>query len=78
MAFTGMSAADQHSVGAELESLGDETGLYPTAAHNPDNTQIGGIFLPGRASQVSAGIGTPVAQKANYLWFKAHTSTPSI
>ena len=78
MTFTGMSAADQYPVSAELKSLGDEAGLYPATAHNPDNTQVGGIFLPGCASQVSASIGTPVAQEAYNLWFKAHTSTPSI
>jgi len=61
MTFTRMSATDQYPIGAKLKSLGDEAGLYPATAHNPDNTQVGGIFLPRCTGKVSAGIRAPVA-----------------
>src|SRR4030042_7148949 len=46
MTFAGMSAADENAIGPFLESLEDKGGVHPAGAHDPDDADIGSVFLP--------------------------------
>jgi hypothetical protein len=63
MAVTEMSPRHQDAVASLPESLDDKIGIDPAGAHDAHGPQVGWILQPGNTGQVSAGIGTPVAQE---------------
>jgi hypothetical protein len=65
MAVAGMTAADEHAVSALLESLEDELGVDPAAAHHPYYVNIWRIFQAGGTSQVGATIRAPVTKESH-------------
>jgi len=73
-----MSATDQDAVSPPFKGFEDKGRVYPSGAHDAHDPDIGSVFLPRSTGKVSAGVGAPVAQNAQNLWFKAHTNTPSI
>jgi hypothetical protein len=60
MTLTGMSAAYEHTIRAQLKGLKNKSGFHPSAAHDPDYTYIRSIFFSGSTCQVGSSIGTPV------------------
>jgi hypothetical protein len=73
---SGMAAAHEHAVGAELEGPDDERGVDPAGTHHPHGSDVLGVFEPGRAGEVGARICTPVAGDAQYFGFKVHSGFP--
>ncbi len=78
VAVAGMTAADQHAVGAAPEGVEDKCRIDPTGAHHANAGHIGRIVHARSAGQIGAGIAAPVAEKADNSRFKAHDSIPSI
>jgi hypothetical protein len=76
VAVTGVAAADQNAVGTGHESFENQSLINPARAHYSYNSNVGGIFQAGGASQVSPGVGAPVTKEADYFWLKfAHYHT---
>src|SRR5512136_390641 len=65
-----MAAKHQHTISTNAERLDYKEGVHPAAAHHSDYSYIRRVLHSGSASQVSTGIGAPVAAKSYYLWLK--------
>jgi hypothetical protein len=69
MAVTNVSATYKYPVSTQLKRLQDEIGINPARTHHADNTDVGRILKAAYSSQISGGIGTPVATKRYDFWF---------
>ena len=67
VAIARMAAGDQHGVGANLEGLDDQVEVDPPRARQADDAHVGRIFQAGRARQVGAQVGAPVAHVGDDL-----------
>ena len=72
MAVAGMATANEHPVGALLESGQDEGRVDPSRAHDADDADVRGIAHPGGTRKVGAGVRAPVAKKRNDSWSEVH------
>jgi hypothetical protein len=63
MTVADVSAGDQDAVCSFQKSLEQKTMIYPTGAHNPDQTDIGRVLHAGHPGQVGPGVSAPVADK---------------
>ena len=64
MAFTQVSAHDDHAVSPALECFDHQVGVHHARAHDPHGAHVGRILQARDAGQVPTGIGAPVAQKS--------------
>jgi hypothetical protein len=69
MAFSGMSPGHPDAVCTFTQSGKKEFGTHPPGAGNPDHPDVGRIFHPADAGQVSRAVAAPVAQKSHNFWF---------
>ena len=65
MAISKVSRGHQHTVGAQLERLDDERGIYSPPAHDADNSHIGRVLEPIRAGAISRRVAAPVAAESH-------------
>jgi len=65
MAVSGVATAYKNSVGALFECFQNKCWFYPAGTHDPYDPDVRGIMKPGSACKISAGIGTPVAEKSD-------------
>jgi hypothetical protein len=72
MTFTEVSANDHDTVGTLAEGVHYMLGVNHSRAHYPDNPHVMRILHPGRTSQISSGIGAPVAAEGNDFRLKTH------
>jgi len=70
MAITEMSPGHQYAVASVLKCFQYEQRIDPPRTHDADRSNIWGILQPGNARQIGTGVGAPVTQKSNDLWFK--------
>jgi len=78
MTITKMSPGHQYPVAALLKRLDDKYRINPAGTHNPYRSDIGWILQSRNTGQISAGIGTPVAQKCSYFGLKIFHYTTSL
>jgi hypothetical protein len=72
MTFTEVSAKYQDTVGTLAEGIHYMLGMHHPRAHYTDNPHVMRILHPGRTSQISGGVGAPVAAECNDFWLKTH------
>jgi hypothetical protein len=72
VAITGMTAADEHAVRAELKSPKYKRGIDAAGAHHPDNPEILRILQSCCPGQIRSGVCAPIAGYAQYFRFKRH------
>jgi len=70
VAIAGMTRQNQHAIGAQAEGLQNELRIDAAAAHDPDDSHVVRAGDLGGAGFVGAGVGAPVAQKADDLRFE--------
>jgi len=63
MAVADVSARNQYAVRSFQKRFEQEAVIYPTGAHDPDQTDIGRILHAGHSGQVGPGIGAPIADE---------------
>jgi hypothetical protein len=56
MAFSRVSAKDQHTVEAAAQTFNNMDRIHPPAAHGQHGTDAGGILKPGDSGQVCGGV----------------------
>jgi hypothetical protein len=66
-----MTTADQHAVGAPRECIEDELRIDAAGAHQPDNSNVGGVPKTGNARQIGCGVRTPITKKSDDARFPA-------
>jgi hypothetical protein len=70
MAIANMAASDKNTVQPFLKGFQDVMGGYGPGTHDPNGPYIGRVLQPADPCQVSCGIGSPGAQKAENFGFK--------
>lgn len=76
MAFSQVSTTHEDAVSAVHKTVQNEGGFDPAGAHDPDYPDVRRILEAGHARRVCCGVTTPVAQKAENSWLKAHVCFP--
>jgi hypothetical protein len=69
MAFTGMSPGDPNTVCAFTQGRQKKFGIHPSCTRDADDSDVGRIFHPADAGEISGAIATPIAQKRRNFWF---------
>jgi hypothetical protein len=64
MAVADVSAGNENAVGPFQKRLEQKAVIHPAGAHEPDQTDIGGILHAGHPGQVRPGISAPVANES--------------
>ena len=62
---SGMTARNQHPVGALLESLEDHQRAHSASTGKPHQAHAGGVLETGGAGHVGAGIGAPITDQGD-------------
>jgi len=70
MTFADVSAADEDTIGTLGKCIYHQVGMHHPGAHNPDDTDVGGILNPGYAGQIGTRVGAPVAAERQYYRLK--------
>ena len=63
MTVADVSARNQDAVRSFQKRFEQEAVIYPTGAHEPDQTDIGRILHAGHSGQVGPRIGAPIADE---------------
>ena len=69
MAVADVSARNQDAVRSFQKRFEQEAVIYPTGAHEPNQTDIGRILHAGHTGQVGPRIGAPIADEGQYVGF---------
>jgi hypothetical protein len=67
MAIADMSPGHKNTVSTLIKRIEQKPVMDPSGAHHPNQSDIGWILNPGYTGQIRSGIGTPVADKSDYL-----------
>ncbi len=70
MTFARMSAHHHNTVRPFFQGIEHQIWMNHTGTHDPDGFHVRGIFKPGHPSKVSAGVGTPIAEKSDNCRFE--------
>ena len=60
-----VAAGDEHAIGPVLEGFKDEGGVDSTAAHNADDSDVGGVLESADTGEVGTGVATPVTEETD-------------
>ena len=69
MTVANVSAGNQNAVRPFQKSLEQEAMIDPAGTHESNQTDIGRILHAGHPGQIGPGIGTPVADESDNIWF---------
>ncbi len=69
MTVADVSAGNQDAICSFQESLEQKAVIHPAGTHESDQPDIGRILHSGHPCQVSPGVGAPVADESQNIWF---------